>query len=106
MTGDKPSSELTWSFDLDTVEGVFEAYKQTDFWSLLESSSSADVGNLHFVRAGRNPAWTPEVLAQFEQLGDGVKMHTLEGVGHWVHIEAADRVLDMLSGALTEAEQE
>ena len=31
-------------------------------------------------------------------------LHTLEGVGHWVHVEAAAEVLAMLSGALAAAD--
>jgi pimeloyl-ACP methyl ester carboxylesterase len=101
---------------------------KTDFWPFLRATATgADAsgttgtgGELHFVRAGKNTAWadTPGVLAGFDELGGmeteakadaggaagRVQLHTLPGVGHWVHIEAAGRVFGILNEAFVRAD--
>jgi len=58
-----------WAFDLPVVQQLFQAYTQECFYDMLASPFlSADSHRLDFIRAGKNAAWTPDVLARFEAL--------------------------------------
>jgi pimeloyl-ACP methyl ester carboxylesterase len=58
-----------WAFDLDVVRQLFDAYSQECFYQTLASPFlSADSHRIDFIRAGKNAAWTPEVLREFDAL--------------------------------------
>ncbi len=58
-----------WAFDLPVVQQLFQAYTQECFYDTLASPFlSADSHRLDFIRAGKNAAWTPDVLAHFDAL--------------------------------------
>jgi len=57
---------------------------------------------VHFVRAGRNPAWrSGDVLTKLRRLegedGRGaVATSVLKDAGHWVHVDAPDELFDLV----------
>jgi hypothetical protein len=60
-----------------------------------------------FVRAGRNKAWTPFVLEQFAALEQSseshcVKLVTMEHVGHWLHVDDMQGVVNILTQHTTQ----
>jgi len=59
LTLDIPTQQFVWSFDLMVIKSLFEDFCALDMWEFLERYDGA--GKLHFLRAGRNKAWTPEV---------------------------------------------
>jgi len=60
LTLDIPTQQFIWSFDLMVIKSLFEDFCALDMWEFLETYDGT--GKLHFLRAGRNQAWTPEVF--------------------------------------------
>lgn len=133
--------EVQFSFNFDFVRGMFEDYCQTDLWDFLYEFNhlaqvqqaqrshhshhlgapvESPVGRTHdhkasrlvFVRAGRNKAWTEDILKRFVGLRDGahnpqreshaghapplsphreehsaISLVTMPHVGHWLHVD-------------------
>jgi pimeloyl-ACP methyl ester carboxylesterase len=86
-------------FDLPTVQLLFQDFTQQEYWDTLEALEGRTV--VHFVRAGRNASWSAEVL---QQLGDiiarssgHVHLHTMPHVGHWLHVEDLNGLLNIMS---------
>ena len=53
-----------------------------------------------FVRAGRNPLWTDQMLEQFDDIttkNPSVKLHTMANVGHWLHVEDVKGLVGLLT---------
>lgn len=82
------SSKCTWAFNLTTVQQLFQSFCETDLWSIVEQYNGPGV--IHFVRAGKNGAWSPEILADLHALTQkkkNIRFHTMLNVGHWIHTE-------------------
>ena len=95
---DAGEKQLRWGFDFDTVRSMFEDFCDMDMWPFLEAYRGPSI--LHFLRAGRNPGWTPEVVAAFESLATRnpwVRLHTMPQVGHWVHVDDLRGMLDLIT---------
>jgi pimeloyl-ACP methyl ester carboxylesterase len=86
-----------WTFDLQCILELFESYKQNDYWPLLHLPP--DETQLHFVRAGKNPLWTDDVLEEFEDECPDVNLHYLPEADHWVHISAPKEVHAIMAPA-------
>ncbi|CAE7706014.1 AlNc14C39G3383 [Symbiodinium necroappetens] len=72
------------SYDMEVVRKIYEAYRSTDMWDLLQEGN-AEVG---IVVAGRNrQSWGPENLQRLENCHQGVQVVTLENAGHNVHVD-------------------
>ena len=100
-----PSSDgaFTWCFDIEVIKRLFDQYCETDLWDSVygfpdPSSNAHAVGKLHFIRAGRNKAWKQEHLEQFRKLevNSNVQLVTMPHVGHWLHSEDLQGVLDIV----------
>ncbi|KAJ1439098.1 Alpha/Beta hydrolase protein [Ochromonadaceae sp. CCMP2298] len=92
------SPTLRYSFDIDTVLQLFDDFCALDMWSFLESYQGPT--QIHFIRAGKNNAWTPQVLDRFGAItssNSGIVLHTMPHVGHWLHAEDANGMLDIIS---------
>ena len=67
-------------------------------WPFLESYQGST--NIHFLRAGKNKGWTPEILNRFEAVQaksrGKIKLHTMPHVGHWLHVEDMKGMLDII----------
>ena len=87
---------FVWGFVLPVIQDLFTDFCALDMWPFVENYDGD--GTIHFLRAGRNRAWSPAVLHRFEQAqrrsGGRVKLHTMPHVGHWVH---ADDLLGLLT---------
>ena len=59
LTLDVPTQQFIWSFDLMVIKSLFEDFCALDMWDFLERYDGS--GKLHFLRAGKNQAWTSEV---------------------------------------------
>jgi pimeloyl-ACP methyl ester carboxylesterase len=98
---DERGSELPatvgWGFDLDTINELFEDFSGYDLWPFLENYRGDC--QIHFLRAGKNVAWTNDILYKFEDLAyqnPKIKLHTMEHVGHWVHVEDLEGMLQLI----------
>ena len=56
-------------------------------WHFLETYTGS--GKIHFIRAGKNPSWTNEVLDHFTVIksNPNILLHEMSDVGHWIHAE-------------------
>jgi pimeloyl-ACP methyl ester carboxylesterase len=86
-----------WTFDLQCILELFESYKENDYWPLLHLPP--DETRLHFVRAGKNPLWTADVLEEFEESCPDVSLYHLPNADHWVHISAPKEVHAIMAPA-------
>jgi len=89
---------ITLGYDAAVVRALYDDYCSTDFWEVLESSSS------HFgvVVAGKNRrAWGEENLARLTQCV-GLNVVTLENAGHNVHVDDLAGLLDALTPTFAE----
>ena len=90
---------LTWNFELDVVSHLFTDYCDRDMWPVLEEKKENEGGLIHFVRAGKNKAWTAETLSRFYQLpsiGEAVRLHHMPHVGHWIHVDDLPGLLTLM----------
>jgi hypothetical protein len=73
-------------------------FKFADLWSFLESYRGSST--IHFLRAGKNKGWVPEIVNRFETIearsNGKVRLHTMPHVGHWLHVEDMKGMLDMI----------
>ncbi|MGM0574385.1 MAG: alpha/beta fold hydrolase [Myxococcota bacterium] len=90
-----------WRFDLDGVEEMLEHYFEEDFCGFLADLPPGVVVDV--VRAERSDRWSEAEVSWMEENSapDGpVRFHTLEGAGHWLHVDAPDALAKLLGGAL------
>jgi len=107
--GNRIEMNMTWGFDLDVATELFNDFVQLDMWDFVKNFDGADQtknGNdahLHFVRAGRNPLWTDGQLKMFRDVTDKnrfVQLHTMPHVGHWLHVEDVQGLVNLLTKEL------
>eukprot|EP00624_Nannochloropsis_granulata_P007665 evm.model.NODE_8941_length_7211_cov_36.003605.1 len=54
---------LVWTFDLEVIRALFHAYTNTCYYDVMASPAlSLQHHRIDFIQAGKNQAWTPEVL--------------------------------------------
>jgi pimeloyl-ACP methyl ester carboxylesterase len=87
--------------DLDAIDALLASYVATDLWPVLESPGPTRA--FHVVVAERSDVIDAEDRARLAALAaksDRVRVHLVEGAGHWVHAEAPDAVFALLQPAL------
>jgi esterase len=80
--------------DLDAVGDLLADYYRRDLWSALESGPGA----LHLVVARRSRALDDADRRRAAALP--IALHTIDA-GHWLHMEAPDALIALLSAGLT-----
>ena len=88
-----------WVYGLDGVHEMMRDYFVRDLGPFLRGDR-VHGPQAHIVRAGRSDRWTPEVLAQLEDLGDHASLYTLENAGHWVHVDDPKGTFALLAPTL------
>jgi pimeloyl-ACP methyl ester carboxylesterase len=94
----KSPKAFHYTFDIRVVRQLFDSFCDTNMWQFLESYQGS--ATIHFIRAGKNRAWTKESLDQFAALGaknDKIKLHTMPHVGHWLHAEDVHGMIDIIA---------
>jgi pimeloyl-ACP methyl ester carboxylesterase len=87
-----------YSFDISTVQYLFDDFCDMTMWEFLEHYQGSAM--IHFIRAGKNRAWTKETLDRFAQLSTRnprIKLHTMPHVGHWLHAEDVHGLVDLVA---------
>ena len=92
---------VDWVIDMEVVAPLFDDVKAVDFRNLC--AAPPEDTTLHFVRAGKNTAWTPQVLRDFNDWKSSsrgrVQLSTLPDAGHWVHVDNPDELFNILAPA-------
>jgi hypothetical protein len=88
-----------WKFNINVINQLFDDFCQTDLFpflfefsqnDIIKNSNNTNYGNIHFLRAGKNPSWTNDILESFSKLtqtSSHIQLHHMSHVGHWVHVE-------------------
>jgi pimeloyl-ACP methyl ester carboxylesterase len=95
--------ECTWNLNLPIIKSAFQDFCETDMWNFLEGYNGDC--KIHFLRAGKNKAWTDVVLNKFSEIikhhdssyNSNIKLHTMSHVGHWVHSEDLPALVTLIS---------
>lgn len=94
----KNPKAFRYSFDIKIVKPLFDNFCHLSMWDFLDTYSGS--AHIHFIRAGKNGAWTQETLDRFAKLiatNDKIHLYTMPHVGHWLHAEDPNGVLDMIA---------
>jgi esterase len=91
-----------FAIDLDAVDALLADYFARDLWSVLEPPPGE--ARVVAINGGKSKVYDDEARARLQgaaaRFPDRLAVHTLEGVGHWIHVEAFEatfaRVLDEL----------
>lgn len=84
--------------DLSVILELIEDYARTDYWDLVESPPSGC--SLDFVIGGQSSAFSVADRERVERVAAAnpqVSAHLVEGAAHWVHIDAPDDLLALLT---------
>ena len=95
---------LQLQVDLDAIEVILHDYHQVDLWSEIEERDATGGGDpqLNVVLGGRSDVITPRIRSRIEQARDRglLLLHELPDAGHWVHIDAPRRLLELFVKSL------
>lgn len=95
------SGHWSYTFDIDAIVNLFDDFCSTDMWDFLERFSG--YGKIHFVRAGKNHAWTKSVEQQFQSISQTnpyITYQVMPNVGHWLHSENPEGVASLIASKL------
>ncbi|XP_021892548.1 protein ABHD11 [Carica papaya] len=95
--------QQTWSFNLEGAIQMFNSYRETSYWPLLERPPKGM--EIAIVRAERSDRWDPDVIERLERLANQradlsqgkVSVHILPNSGHWVHVDNPKGLLDIVT---------
>jgi pimeloyl-ACP methyl ester carboxylesterase len=82
--------------DTQQLRALLESYYETDLWADLFDPAGGDA---HVVIAERSNTIDDDARARLAQAPAHVHVHRI-AADHWLHIEAADAVVDLLASAL------
>jgi pimeloyl-ACP methyl ester carboxylesterase len=87
--------------DLDAIMSLFESFRATDLWHVLEGGGARA---FHVVVAGRSDAFDESDRARLAELarsgprsGARVHEHVMPSSGHWIHVDQPDALLDLVT---------
>ncbi len=84
------NSEFTWRIDRRALDELHGSFNLADLWPVVER-----FGAKIACARGERSAYVSDADAQRLQ-ANGVRVHTLAGAGHYVHVDALPELLDWL----------
>ncbi|XP_058193363.1 uncharacterized protein LOC131310390 [Rhododendron vialii] len=99
----KSGEHETWAFNLEGAVDMFNSYRETDYWPLLEHPPKwMDVS---IVRAEKSDRWDTDVIQRLESLANRrvdesegkFSVHVLPNSGHWVHVDNPKGLLEIMA---------
>ena len=90
--------QRTFGPDLGVIRDLIEDYARTDRWDLVEALP--EHCTLDVVIGGRSGVFSRSDRERVEQIAaqnPRISVHVVEQAGHWVHIEAADALVALLT---------
>ncbi|CAK7341875.1 unnamed protein product [Dovyalis caffra] len=99
----KSGGQETWAFNLDGAVQMFNSYRETSYWSLLEHPPKGM--EIEVVVAEKSDRWDPDLIQQLESLSNRTgdesegkfSLHVLPNSGHWVHVDNPKGLLDLVT---------
>nr|XP_010943783.1 protein ABHD11 [Elaeis guineensis] len=99
----KEGEHATWTFNLQAAIDMFNSYRETSYWSLLEHPPKGL--EIAIVQAENSDRWQGDVLQKLEGLcrkgetagGGKVSLHVLPKSGHWVHVDNPKGLLEIMT---------
>ena len=90
--------QRTFGPDLGVIRDLIEDYARTDRWDVVEALP--EQCTLDVVIGGRSSVFSPSDRERIEQIAaqnPRISVHVVEQAGHWVHIDAADALVALLT---------
>jgi len=88
----------TFGPDLGVIRDLVDDYARTDCWDVVEALPNGCT--LDIVIGGRSEAFSVSDRARAEQLAEqnsNISVHLIARAGHWVHVDAADALVALLT---------
>lgn len=88
----------TFGPNLSVIGELIEDYARTECWDVVEAPPEGC--SLDLVIGGRSTVFTSrdrERIARIAERNPQVSVHLIEGAGHWVHVDAPDALLALLT---------
>ena len=89
--------------NLEVIRDLIEDYARADAWDVLEALP--DGCTLDVVVGGRSEVFSRSDRARVERIAEQnsrVSVHVIEHAGHWVHVDAADALVALLTSPRTQ----
>ena len=89
----------TFGPDLEVIRDLVEDYARTDSWDVVDALPA----ELHARRGDRGPVrsvfrvGSGAYRAASPARNSDISVHVVEDAGHWVHVDAADALVALLS---------
>jgi esterase len=90
--------ERTFGPDLGVIHDLITDYARTDSWDVVEALPPGST--LDVVIGGRSEVFSLADRTRIERIAEqnpAVSAHVIEGAGHWVHVDAADVLVTLLT---------
>jgi hypothetical protein len=88
-----PQGTLTLRFDLPALRALLADYYAVDLWDAVDDP---EAGSVDLVLADRSRVFTDDDKLRLARAPAHVHAHHIDA-GHWLHIEAAAAVVELLS---------
>lgn len=89
-----------WRFglDLDHISALLDDFTRVDLWPLVDAEARAGA-RVAMVLGGRSQAVFGEELERMRERAERglIELHTVPNAGHWVHVDNAAGLLDVLA---------
>ena len=86
--------------ELPALRALLDDYFARDEWPVIERESKT---RFHIVVGGRSTVLDEAERRRAEQLAsesERVRLHVIEGAGHWIHVDAPDALFDLVAAAM------
>jgi len=104
---DSSKNEYEWTFNVSGATEMFESYKNSEYWDLLQSPPQLKT-DIHLVKAMKGGRWNKGGNAMadrlFEVEQEAIKkpfsrfhVHEMPHVGHWLHAQDPVGVANLLA---------
>jgi len=84
--------------DLGAIRDLIADYANTDSWDVIDALPEGCT--LDLVIGGRSAMFSQSDRERIERIAEknlSVSVHVIEGAGHWVHVDAADALVALLT---------
>jgi pimeloyl-ACP methyl ester carboxylesterase len=90
--------ERAFGPDLEVIRDLIEDYARADSWDVVEALPAGCT--LDVVIGGRSEVFSTSARMRIERIAgqnSAISVHLLEDAGHWVHVDAADALVALLT---------